>query len=63
MKLKSFCKARTSSIGQNGSLQAGKRSSLTNPTSYRGQISKIYKKLKKIDTNKPNDPIKNGVQS
>ena len=35
----------------------------TNPTSNRGQITNIYKELKKLDSRKPNIPIKNGVQS
>jgi hypothetical protein len=35
----------------------------TNPTSDRGLVSKIYKKLKKLDSNKPNNLIRNGVQS
>jgi hypothetical protein len=32
---------------------------ITNLTSSRGIISKIYEDLKKLDINKPNNPIKN----
>jgi hypothetical protein len=35
----------------------------TNPTSVRGLISNIYKELKKLDSRKSNNSIKNGVQS
>jgi hypothetical protein len=35
----------------------------TNPISDRGLISNIYKKLKKLDSRGPNNPIKNGDQS
>jgi hypothetical protein len=31
----------------------------TNPKSERGLISNMYKELKKLDSRKPNDPIKN----
>ena len=35
----------------------------TNPKSDRGLISNRYRELKKLDYRKPNNPIKNGVQS
>ena len=34
----------------------------TNPKSDRGLISNIYKELKKVDSRKSNNPIKNGAQ-
>jgi len=55
MKLESFCKAMT--------LPTDWEKIFTNPTSNRGLISKIYKELKKLDSSKPNNSIKNGVQS
>jgi hypothetical protein len=35
----------------------------TFPKSDRGLISNIYKELKKVDSRKSNNPIKNGAQS
>ena len=35
----------------------------TNPKSDRGLISNIYKEIKKLDSRKSNNPIKNGAQS
>ena len=42
---------------QNSSLQTKKESSSIQLTSDRELISKIYKELKKLDTNYPNNPI------
>jgi hypothetical protein len=62
VKLKSFCKAKDTITGTEQ--QPTKCEKIfTNPSSDRGLISKIYKELKKLDSNKPNKPIKNGIQS
>jgi hypothetical protein len=57
MKLKSFCKAKDR-------LQPTDWERIfINLTSNRGLISKVYKELKKLDSNNRYNPIKNGVQS
>jgi hypothetical protein len=58
LKMKGYCKAKAPSTEQNGSLTEWERI-FSNPISDRGLISKIYKQLKKLDTNKSNNPIKN----
>jgi hypothetical protein len=55
IKLQSFCKAK-------GTVNKTKRPP-TDPKSVRGLISNIYKELKKLDSRKPNNSTKNGVQS
>lgn len=51
MKLKASVRMR-----QNGNLQIGKKRKIS--TSDRGLASKIYKELKKLDTDNPNTLIK-----
>ena len=48
---------KTVSRKQNGGQQIGKMI-FTNPTSYRGLISKVYNELKKLNTRESNHPIK-----
>ena len=62
MKLKSFCKAKDT-INRTKQQPTDWEKIFTNPTSDRGLISKIYKELKKLDSNKPNDLNKNRAQS
>jgi hypothetical protein len=58
-KLKSFYKAKDPINRTNWDLG----NIFTNPQFNRGLISKIYKELKKLTSNKLNNPIKNGVHS
>jgi hypothetical protein len=62
MKLKSFCKAKDT-VNKSKRPPTDWEKILTNPKSNRGLISNIYKELKKLDSRKSNNPIKNGVQS
>ena len=56
MKLKSFCKAKSTVIKIKWQPTDCYRL-FTNLTSNRGLISKIYKDFKKLDTNNPNNAI------
>ena len=54
-KLQSFCKAKDT-VNKTKRQPTDLEKIFTNPTSYR--ISNIYKDLKKLDSRKPNNPIK-----
>ena len=56
MKLKSFYKTKDS-VNRTKRQPTNWQRIFTNPTSVRGLISKIYKELKKLETNIPNSPI------
>ena len=60
LKLKSFCKAKDT-VNKTKRQPTEWEKIFTNPTSDRGLISKIYKELKKLDTKRSYNPIKNGV--
>jgi hypothetical protein len=62
IKLQSFCKARET-VNKTKTPPTDWERIFTNPKSDRGLISNIYKELKKLDSRKSNNPIKNGVQS
>ena len=56
MKLKSFCKTEDT-VNRTKQQPIEWEKIFTNPTSNRGLISKLYKELKKLDTNKLNNQI------
>ena len=62
IKLQSFCKAKDTVNKKKKPLTDWERI-FTNPKSDRGLISNIYKELKKLDSRKSNNLLKNGVQS
>jgi hypothetical protein len=62
IKLQSFWKAKDT-VNRTKWQPTDWEKIFTNPKSNRGLISNIYKKLKKLDSREPNNPIKNGVQS
>jgi hypothetical protein len=55
--VENFCKAKDTVNRTTGNLQIGKNI-VSKPTSERGLIVKIYKELRKLTTQKPNNPIK-----
>ena len=56
MKLKRFYKAKNTV--KRTKQQPTDQEMITNPMPDREQISKIYKELKKVNTNNPHNPIK-----
>ena len=61
MKLKGFCKAKKT-ITRTKRQSKDWEKIFSNPKSDRGIIFKMYKGLKNLDAEEPNNPIKNGVQ-
>jgi hypothetical protein len=57
IKLQSFCKAKDT-ISKTKRPPTDWEKIFTNPKSNRGLKSNIYKELKKLDSRKPNNPIK-----
>jgi hypothetical protein len=62
MKLQSFCKAKHT-VNKTKRPPTDWERIFTYPNSGRGLISNIYKEVKKVDSRKSNNPIKNGAQS
>ena len=60
--LQSFCKAKDT-VHKTKRPPTDWERTFTSPKFDRGLISKEYKKLKKQDSRKSSNPIKNGVQS
>jgi hypothetical protein len=62
INLQSFCKAKDT-VNKTKRPPTDWERIFTNPKSNRELISNIYKELKKLNSRKPNNPIKNGAQS
>ena len=62
IKLQSFCKAKDT-VNKTKRPPTDWERIFTYPKSDRGLISNIYKELKKVDSRKSNNPIKNVAQS
>jgi hypothetical protein len=60
IKLQSFCKAKDT-VNKTKTQPTDWEKIFINPKSHRELISNIYKEHKKLDSRKPNNPIKNGV--
>jgi hypothetical protein len=60
--LQSFCKAKDI-INKTKRPPTDWEGLFTHPKSDRRLISNIYKELKKVDSRKSNNPIKNGAES
>jgi hypothetical protein len=60
-KIAKLCKAKDT-VNKTKRQPTDWERSFTNPKSDRGLISNIYKELKKLDSRKSNNPIKNGAQ-
>jgi hypothetical protein len=61
-KSQSFCKAKDT-VNKTKRTPTGWEKILTNSKLKRGVVCNIYKELKKLDSRKPNNAVKNGVQS
>jgi hypothetical protein len=62
MKMQSFCKAKDT-VNKTKRPPTDWERIVTYPKSDMGLISNICKELKKVDSRKSNNPIKNGTQS
>ena len=62
IKSQSFCKAKDT-VNKTKRPPTDWERIFTYPKSDRGLLSNIYKELKKVDSRKSNNPIKNGIQS
>jgi hypothetical protein len=62
IKLQSFCKAKDT-VNKTKRPPTDWERIFTSAKSDRGLISNIHKELKKVDSRKSNNPIKNGAQS
>jgi hypothetical protein len=62
IKLQSFCKTKDTII-KTKRPPTGWERNFTYPKSDRGLIPNIYKELKKVDSRKSNNLLKNGAQS